>query len=259
MEAEFLTSSLLSNAGFTHAFFTRNGGVSPPPYASLSFSVSAGDSPDNVRENLVRAARILSVEPEKLFYLSQVHGRVLREVDGHSDCRRMLDTEGDALGSSDPSVACGVRSADCVPVLMADRRSGRVAAVHAGWRGVVAGAVESGVDWLKAGASGQADLVAAIGPHISVASFEVSVEVAAELAGVSPDPGVVHAEFGAKPHVDLRALVRAKLLSAGVSPGSVDDVAGCTVLDAARFFSFRRDGARSGRHLSAIVARRLLG
>lgn len=257
--AEFLESPLLRDAGFVHAFFTRNGGVSTGPFASLSFSHTVGDDPENVRENLARAARALGIEPARLFFLSQVHGRLVHEVDGSAIVEEVVRTEGDALVSRDPTVACGVRSADCVPVLVADRRSGAVAAVHAGWRGVVAGAVESAIERLSALVEAPAELVAAIGPHISLEAFEVSEEVASELLACSPDPGVVEGRPGARPHVDLRRLVRAKLVARGLAPEAIDDVAGCTVLEPERFFSFRRDGARSGRHLSAIVPRALHG
>lgn len=256
-QAEFLSSPLLSRAGFRHAFFTRNGGVSTGPYASLSFSESVGDDPENVRENLSRAARVLGVEPVLLFFLSQVHGKVVHQVRRDSLREDIVRTEGDALVSSDPEVGCGVRSADCVPVLLGELRSGAVAAVHAGWRGVVAGAVEAAASRLTALAGGRAELLAAIGPHISLAAFEVSEEVARELVAVSPDTGVIERRPGARPHVDLRRLVRAKLRALGLDAASIDDVRGCTVEDAGRFFSFRRDGARSGRHLSAIVARGL--
>ena len=86
--AEFLTSPALSRAGFRHAFFTRNGGASVGPYASLSFSIAVGDHPDDVRENLVRAARALDVAPDKLFFLSQVHGRDVHRVDAESSRKK---------------------------------------------------------------------------------------------------------------------------------------------------------------------------
>ena len=254
-EAESLKSPLLIAAGFRHAFFTRRGGVSRGPFATLSFSVGAGDDADAVAKNLERAARALGVDPGHVYFLSQVHGRVARTLDGTADWTDITQREGDALVSVDPRVACGVRSADCVPVLVADRASGAVAAAHAGWRGVVAGVVESAVSELRALAGGRGNLVAAIGPHISLEAFEVSEEVASELAGASPDPAVVERQHWPKPHVDLRRLVRAKLAALGLPDRQVDDVAGCTVGSAELFFSFRRDGPRSGRHLSAIVPR----
>jgi copper oxidase (laccase) domain-containing protein len=97
--------------------------------------------------------------------------------------------------------------------------------------------------------------LAAIGPHISQRAFEVSEDVAAELAAASPVPGAVSREPTAKPRVDLRFIVTHKLLALGLGEACVDQVGGCTVLDAREYFSFRRDGKRSGRHLSAIVPR----
>jgi copper oxidase (laccase) domain-containing protein len=105
-------------------------------------------------------------------------------------------------------------------------------------------------------AGGETDLVAAIGPHISLQAFEVSEEVAREIAAASPDPDVVDTTFGPRPHVDLRRVIRAQLRVAGVPEANIDDVFGCTVGDPTQFFSFRRDGPKSGRHLSAIVAGR---
>jgi YfiH family protein len=161
--------------------------------------------------------------------------------------------EGDALASHAAGLACGVRSADCVPVLLADRRSGAVAAAHARWRGAVNRVVSSAVPALH-GLAPNPDLIAAIGPHISLAAFEVSEEVAQTLLNASRDPQIVD-RTREKPHIDLRRMLRAELLGLGLVDSSIDDVWGCTVLEPTRFFSFRRDGRASGRHLSAIVPR----
>jgi purine-nucleoside/S-methyl-5'-thioadenosine phosphorylase / adenosine deaminase len=252
--AESLTSDLLTGGGFRHAFFTRRGGVSSGPFESLSFSVTVGDDPDKVRENRVRAGRALGVDPERIFFLSQVHGRAVVTLDGEKPREEVVSMEGDALVSGRPDLACAVRSADCVPILIADRRGGAVAAVHAGWRGCVAGVAASAVEALRRHAGAPTDLVAAIGPHISLEAFEVSEEVALKLQAVADVP-VLDRSFGARPHVDLRGLVRSQLRKAGLGDGAIDDVFGCTLREPERFFSFRRDGARSGRHLSAIVAR----
>jgi copper oxidase (laccase) domain-containing protein len=103
---------------------------------------------------------------------------------------------------------------------------------------------------------GRGELLAAIGPHISAAAFEVSDEVAAELAASCPVPGAVERVSGERPHVSLRFIVTQKLLALGLAESGVEQVGGCTVGDKERYFSFRRDGKRSGRHLSAIVPRR---
>jgi YfiH family protein len=251
--AEFLESALLRNAGFRHAFFTRNGGVSAGAYASLSFSVAAGDSAPNVRQNLERAGVALGVEASRIHFLSQVHGNTTHTLLGAEDQSKLIELEGDALISQAPKLACGVRSADCVPVLLADRQSGAVAAAHAGWRGAVQGVVSSAIVALRELVP-DADLIAAIGPHISQAAFEVSDDVAAAILAASHDPAIVD-RSGEKPHVDLRRMLRAELRFQGLADSAIDDVWGCTVSEPARFFSFRRDGKYSGRHLSAIVPR----
>jgi YfiH family protein len=208
-----------------------------------------------VDENLRRAASLLGVEPSRVLYLSQVHGREARFYRSEEERSHLITLEGDAIGGSEPGSAYGVRSADCVPILLADAESGAVMAIHAGWRGVVAGVVEAGVACLRQNIAGEGRLLAAIGPHISTPAFEVSAEVAAELAAVCPAPGAVEQANGAKPHVNLRFIVTQKLLKLGLTEASVDQVGGCTFLDAEQYFSFRRDGKRSGRHLSAIMPR----
>jgi polyphenol oxidase len=254
--AEYLESQLLSRAGFRHAFFTRGGGISNAPYESLNFSVAVGDSGENVRENLRRAAEVLGVPSSRIYFLSQVHGAITLVVDGTEPRERTLEREGDAVLSSVTDLACAVRSADCVPVLAGDRHSGVAVAIHAGWRGVVRGAVESGIEELRRLAGSGAEVVAAIGPHIREEAFEVSPDVAAELAAVSRVPAVSTPPGGGKPHVSLARIVTAKLVALGLAERDIEDVGGCTVREPGRFFSFRRDGKIGGRHLSAIVPKK---
>lgn len=253
--AEVLTSPLLTRCGFRHAFFARGGGVSTGAYSSLNFSIAVGDTETNVTENVARAAAALGVSAERVYYLSQVHGRVAVSLRGDESRSEVVMREGDALSSRNGHCAVGVRIADCVPILLGNTETGAVAAVHAGWRGIVAGVVEAGVDAIRGAASSATSLIAAIGPHISVTAFEVSEEVAGTLQACSPDPDVVDRSHGPKPHVDLARIATAKLEALGVPRASVDRVGGCTFLEPERYFSFRRDGPRSGRHLAAIVAR----
>ena len=251
---ELLESSLLRAAGFRHAFFCRRGGVSEGPYASLNFSISVGDAPENVSRNLALAAESLALDKQRIFFLSQVHGAVSRVLDGSEAAADVLTTEGDGLSSRCSDLACSVRTADCVPLLVADRRSGGAAAIHAGWRGIVRGVVESGVESLRSIAGSKPELVVAIGPHIREEAFEVSEDVARELEASSPVSGVVDRR-PRKPHVSLANIVRGKLVALGIPEAAIDDVGGCTLTEAERFFSFRRDGKASGRLLSAIVPR----
>jgi polyphenol oxidase len=254
--AGHLESRVLTQAGFRHAFFTRQGGASEGPFESLSFSTAVGDDPAHVEENLRRAGAVLGVDAERILYLSQVHGREARFFTEPRARRETITLEGDAIGGSEPGSAYGVRSADCVPILIADDTSGAVMAIHAGWRGVAGGAVPAGVECLRRFTGGGARLLAAIGPHISLQAFEVSEEVATELGRSCPVEGCISRDFGAKPHVDLRFIVTQQLLALGLIETAIDQIAGCTVFEKEKYFSFRRDGKRSGRHLSAIVPRR---
>jgi polyphenol oxidase len=248
-------SQLLARAGFQHAFFTRQGGASEGPFESLSFSTAVGDVESHVNENLRRAGNLLGVAPGHILYLSQVHGREARFYSEPTTRNATITLEGDAIGGCDAKSAYGVRSADCVPVLVADTESGAVMAIHAGWRGVAGRVVEAGVACLREGIGKSGRLLAAIGPHISLPAFEVSEEVATQLAASCPVPGGVSHDFGAKPHADLRFIVTQQLYALGLTEESVDQVGGCTYLDRGHYFSFRRDGKHSGRHLSAIVPR----
>jgi len=254
-DAEFRTSPLLSNAGFRHAFFTRNGGVSAGAYSSLNFSISVGDSEENVSRNLERGATALGVAASRVYFLSQVHGRVAHVVHGTESFGDVVRIEGDALVGESPHAAVGVRVADCVPILVGDLRSGAAAAIHAGWRGLVGGVVEAAVEKLRELVGSPLDAVAAIGPHIGVSAFEVGSDVAEILARSATDESVVRLDLGPKPHVSLVRVARSKLRACGLSDPDIDVVPGCTYDDERHFYSFRRDGARSGRHLAAIVPR----
>lgn len=253
--ADYQQSPLLQAAGFRHAFFTRRGGISSGAYASLNFSVAVGDLAENVQENLARAARALGVDPERVYFLSQVHGREVRVLTGGESRLEVLHERGDAVIGTRSDLACAVRVADCAPILIGDAATGAVAAIHAGWRGTVRGVVAAAVEQLRGRLGGPGELIAAIGPHISVAAFEVSGDVAAELAGAAPDENVVDRTRGPRPHVDLRRILRAQLQKLGLDDTCIDDVGGCTVGEPDLYFSYRRDGRQSGRHLAAIVPR----
>lgn len=252
-----LTSALLREKGFSHAFFTRQGGVSLPPWDSLSFVVATGDEPAAVLENRRRAARAIGVAVEKLYYLSQVHGTAARLLTGDEGWDEVLRSTGDITVSRTPGVACGVRSADCVTVLLGAVESGAVAAIHSGWKGTVLDAVGAGVRALREtlGSPAQAEIVAAVGPHIEGCCFEVGDDVAAQLAACSSLGERAVIRGGARARVDLRRIIHAQLEAAGIAAGAIDDVPGCTVCDRARFFSYRRDGQVGGRLLSAIAVR----
>ncbi len=254
--SQYCRSELLSRAGFTHAFFTREGGVSSGAYGSLNLSPDVGDRPEDVAENRRRVARVLGVDMSRILVPRQVHGPHVIGVDGRQGSAEVAELAADAIIADGPGLACAVRTADCVPILLADRETRRVAAVHAGWRGVVNGVARAAVHAFRARGSRPEHLIAAIGPHICVAAFEVGQDVAQELAGASRASDAV--TFGEpKAHVDLARILQAQLAELGLSGAHVELLAGCTLTEPWRYFSYRRDGKRSGRQLSAIVSEQL--
>lgn len=218
---------------------TRAGGVSVPPWDSLNLGIAVGDDPDAVRENRARLRTLLPAEPR---WLLQVHAaRVV-------DAAEVVDLErADASHTDRPGIVCVVQTADCMPVLFTDRAGTRVAAAHAGWRGLAAGVLENTVAALGGDPAG---LLAWLGPAIGPTAFEVGDEVRAAFVDVSPraaDAFVPHGD--GKWLADLYALARQRLAAVGV--GDVSGGGFCTVTDRARFFSHRRDRV-SGR-MAALV------
>ena len=210
----------------------RAGGVSAGPYASLNLAAHVGDGAAAVATNrlLLREAAHLPAEP---WWLEQVHGTdVVRHEGANAPARA------DAAVAFQPGRVCVVMTADCLPVVFADRRGTRVATAHAGWRGLAAGVLEATIAALDTPA---AELHAWIGPAISQAAFEVGAEVrAAFMARLPGSEQCFLANERGRFQADLYGLARRVLQAAGVS--SVHGGGWCTYDDATRFFSFRRDG-----------------
>src|SRR5690606_5911667 len=186
--------------------------------------------------------------------VNQVHGASLRVVTSADAPREVRALEADALAALEPGLGVFVRTADCVPVLLAHPGTGAVAAVHAGWRGAVAGIVPKSLRMIAARTgTTPSDWLAALGPHIRVGAFEIGEEVAAAMEAAAAGARVVTRARGA-PHGDLAGLVTAQLRELGLPAGNIDDVGGCTHDEPSRFFSHRRERGRTGRHLSGIVA-----
>ena len=228
-------------AGFT----SRPGGVSPSPYDALNLALHVDDDPARVRENRRRLVAQAGL-PEAPRWLSQVHGtRVVHASEVERDV-----TEADAVWTDQPGQVCAVLVADCLPVLLADRAGGCVAAVHAGWRGLAAGILQQTLATLPVAAP---DLAACIGPCIGPGAYEVGPEVIDQMKRRAIQP--VHHPSGRRSErfqLDLAATARDMLASADV--GDIRRVAHCTHSDPARFFSYRRDGV-TGRIAGYITIR----
>lgn len=248
-------SRLLLQYGFAHGFSTRAGGVSATPFDALNLGRAVGDASASVEENHRRLASRVGYEAARLFETSQVHGAAVRVIDKGDRVVEVRAVKADALVATGGGDAIGVRTADCVPILVGDPELGAVAAIHAGWRGVVGGVIGAGVRALcDASGAPASRLVCAIGPHIRAESFEVGPDVAHAITVATPGTEVVIAR-SPRPHVNLATAVRAQLASLGLEDARIDDVGGDTFASPREFFSHRRDGERSGRHLSVIVAR----
>lgn len=248
----YLTSPKLSRAGVAHLFPTREGGVSEGPYASLNLGGSVGDDPARVQENLSRIAAAIGVEKSGLYSVWQMHGRDVVLVEKGTPREDVVVRNADALITRAPNAAVGVRTADCAPILLFDRDSGAVAAVHAGWRGTALDIVGAAVSAMREAFQTKPEaLVAAIGPCIGPCCFEVGPEVIEIFAkSFSEDTWRGQPRPNNKGTIDLYHANELALRRAGVT--EFESLRTCTYCNPGRFFSFRRDGEKSGRHLSLI-------
>ena len=220
---------------------TRKGGVSGTPWHGLNLGDHVGDSINAVTRNrivLSEAARL----PGEPVWLQQVHGCIVTDArEGNRGC------EADAALADEPGQVCAVLTADCLPVLLCDQDANQVAAVHAGWRGLASGIVESTLQRFDAR---NGDIMAWLGPAIGARAFEVGVDV--RDAFVSSDNAAAQA-FRQKDDehwlCDLYMLARQKLAGQGVT--GIYGGGYCTYTDKNRFFSYRRDG-QTGRMASMI-------
>ena len=247
-----LTSPVIP-AAFRHGFTSRLGGVSAPPFDTLNLGMKWGDARSSVLENRRRVLRAAGATV--MHNAAQVHGARVLQVRAGDDPANIASEKADALCSDVAGVALGAYVADCVPVLIVDPRTGACAAVHAGWRGTIAGILAATVATMaRAYDSRPADLRAVLGPAIGACCFEVGPEVVAAFTAALPGAPVVIDHPGARAHIDLRLAQRFQLEAAGLSTGAIDTVAACTRCDPdRRFFSSRRDAGRTGMQLGFVV------
>jgi polyphenol oxidase len=241
-----------------HAFFTREGGVSQGLYASLNCGAGSADDPDAVAENRSRAMALLDLPVSRLVTLSQVHGTDVIAVDQPPPAGTTLT--GDALVTSEVGLALGILTADCAPVLLADRRGAAVGAAHAGWRGALGGVLDATLAKMQDMGASPKSIVAAIGPCIGQRSYEVGPEFPAPFLAEDSANIDFFAPARREGHLlfDLPGYIARRLARLGVN--DVTRVPTDTCRDETRFFSYRRATLRSepdyGRQLSVIVLER---
>lgn len=247
-------SNLAQLEGVDHAFFTRHGGVSQGIYKSLNCGIGSDDDQGRVRQNRAFVAGVMRVAADQLLTLYQKHTTDCVVVDGPFPEKPPY---ADAMVTNTPNLALGISTADCTPILLADVQARVIGAVHAGWRGAVAGIIGMTIEKMRSLGAKTENIAAAIGPVIRQQSYEVGQDVITACIARNKDneqffkPALRpdHAMF------DLPGLVAAELKRAGLS--NIEDLKRDTYGDESLFFSYRRMTHRKeadyGRHLHAIV------
>ncbi len=245
----------LDDAGFVNGFSTRVSGVSDFPKDSLNLAGFDEDSAENIHEN---RRRFLSVF-DKEFSLAtawQIHGDVIKVVNKEQDAAES-DAKSDGLVSALDDVLVGVKTADCVPVLIADTRTRAFAAVHAGWRGTVQSIVVRAIEAMQREfGSEPKDMIAAIGPAASGANYEVGQDVIDAFAAAFSTSGK-YFQPTREGHalIDLHLANKDQLLISGVPFEAIYTAPFCTIARTDLFFSYRvekRTLGKTGRLLSVI-------
>lgn len=248
------SAAIGSLSAVRHGFFTRQGGVSTGLYASLNCGSGSADDEGAVARNRAICAERLGISPGSLVTAFQVHGTAVAEVSIPWDADGR--PKADALVTVRRGVAIGILTADCTPVLLADPSAGVIGAAHAGWKGAKAGVTDAVVAAMIRHGAKAANIIAAIGPTISAASYEVGPEF--QQAFLDDDPAA--SRFfrdgpSGRPHFDLPGFVESRLTALGLA--AVERMDADTYAAPDRFFSFRRSchaGEHDyGRQLSAIA------
>ncbi|HEV2904199.1 MAG TPA: peptidoglycan editing factor PgeF [Pyrinomonadaceae bacterium] len=253
----------LERDGFANAFSTRVGGVSPMPDNSLNLAGFNEDAAENIYENRRRFLKLFSGE-WTLTGCWQVHGADVRVVRTEAEAQPAPGVLGetqycDVLVSNVPHVLVGVKTADCVPILIGDPISGAFAAVHAGWRGSVASVVRRAIEQMHEQYGAKPwNLRVAIGPAANLCCYEVGAEVIEQFTDRFPQSQKLFAPTrDGHARIDLQTANREQLISAGVAPEKIHTALLCTMERTDLFFSYRREKAVHGRvgRLMSVIGR----
>ncbi len=249
MTLEILTHDALRP--LRHGFFTRRGGASSGIFAGLNCGPGSSDLREAVSINRDRVAEALGLTAQALVGVHQVHSADVLTVTEPP----AAPVRADAMVTATPGLALTVLTADCQPVLFADRAAGVIGAAHAGWRGALSGVLEATVEAMEALGARRGEIVAIIGPTISLRAYEVGPEFLDAFLAEDRDYSRFFAGGeGDRVHFDLPGFGLHRLRAAGV--GRAEWTHHCTYSDAERFFSYRRSVHRHeadfGRLISAI-------
>ncbi len=230
---------------------TRYGGYSKGNYASFNCTHYCGDQAEHVALNKDLLCSLLSPRPTALVIPRQTHSTNVKVITSSDDILHLEEV--DAVVTHLPGFCLCVSTADCIPVMLYDKEKQVVAAIHAGWRGTVGRIVEKTLRVMKdTYHTDEKDIIACIGPGISLESFEVGDEVYQAFEEAGFDMSLIARKY-AKWHIDLWEANRLQLLGLGVKEEHIEVAGICTYQSYESFFSARRMGIRSGRILSGIM------
>jgi len=248
MTLDILTSDALQ--GVRHGFFTRAGGASSGIFEGLNCGPGSSDLAEAVAINRGRVAEAMGLSPDGLVTLHQVHSADVVIVEGPLATPK---PRADGMVTRVQGLGLAVLTADCQPVLLADRDSGVIGAAHAGWRGLLAGVLEATVDAMVAIGAERSRIAAAIGPSISQRAYEVGPEVFDAFTADDPAAAMHFAQGnGDRLMFDLPSAGLARLRAAGV--GRAEWTRHCTYSDPARFYSYRRSVHRGEADYGRLIA-----
>ena len=250
-----LVCKALEDSGFVNGFSTRLGGVSPFPSNDLNLAGFDEDIRDNIEENRRRFMSVFGAD-YRLATVWQVHSDAIKIVETEADIE-MSDEKHDAIASNLEHVLAGVKTADCVPILIGDRSTGAFAAVHAGWRGTAESIVVKAVEKMKeVFGTNPKDLVCAIGPAATCRSYEIGQDVIDAFAqNFSNSEKYLSLTRDGHALIDLHSANRDQLTNAGVPDSSISTAPFCTMERTDLFFSYRVEKklyGRTGRLLSVV-------
>ena len=247
-DLHLIESELFSSIG-ARAFFTdRRGGVSHHPYDTLNFGHDIGDEHQAVSTNIERLIHQagLNSPPHQA---RQVHATEHLVCHGEGIVH---NAEADILITCETNMPVAVRTADCLPVLLADPIAKVVAAVHAGWRGTAQRVVVKAIEVMRMQGATLGNIYATLGPSIGACCFEIGIEAANQLA-TSTANAPLAIEQRENIHADLSAINIMQLNETGILDEHIESKHSCTCCHPERFYSYRRDQGKTGRHLAVVA------
>lgn len=246
----------LEDAGFTNAFSTRGGGVSDFPENSLNLAGYDEDSAENIEENRRRFLGLFEDE-RRLASVWQVHGDSIKLIETYEEAETGTDKH-DALISSIEGILLGVKTADCVPILIGDTKTRAFAAIHAGWRGSSLGIAKKAVEKMNAEfGSDPDDMICAIGPA-AVNCYEIGQDVIGAFSQNFPDTGHLFTPTKeGHAYIDLHLANREQLSSTGIKTENIHTAPLCTMERTDLFFSYRKEKKKYGKtgRLMSVIGR----